>query len=802
MSLVQQASSPETSGSREQLEEGIDVTEVHKASFEERISLVADEILIEFISRRKDSAERNHLAVEDAVVGKKSGQKAVWKKKGSSESVVSAIKKLSYEEKCKMNKKLFNEHIKEDNLLSKDIVYSCQTCVSFTPTIIKDKALKHAVSHGVPKKRKRGRSVQYDCSFCDEKSTSKGDFVKHYQAKHCEKGLSKLRCTKCFQEFGSLSGLSDHIRLVHGKQDKEICAECGNSFKTRRLLTKHVNVVHNAMKMYTCDICDKSYRDSFNLKRHVSSHTVREDESQPIVPTDITTKAGTACPLCIKVVKKLTKHLRSSHSVDKDLKPTFIQLKFECGVCGKPFRDKCNLERNKPSCPPRSFAEFSCELCHMCVSSKSTLMRHVKEIHEVARTCEKCNKLFEDKLEYYNHLPCKCICKFCGKIFPTQWRFERHKQCCKVLKSRDDLQRSQFHNVISYQCFICGLGDIDGNDVRNHIEESHTQSLSEAFRCGDCDLDIIDVYSHICDNHVSIRRLRKSYRKSELQAASSGSGGLIFAKKSKPPIDEEAATVSEFERVEENPVLNAETGTIPSNAENGIMNAEVAVEVSSQRVHITLKSDGNSRDQPKNKSENPEVDPDDPETDDDLMNSEKGPVRIIRLGREEVNKYGVINKKEILVSTDDEEDYNGEDGEEFYEDVEEAMENDPEAQAWLNNHSATAFNNDDEQSKTSVEDSVIDSILDCESMEKRRKLDLLDEAIEVEAKLVVARDQESASSRLKLENLINKLEENRKRSRTRAERKRLFYQSAGARQSLFYKQIWSPFTDDQHGEHI
>ena len=104
----------------------------------------------------------------------------------------------------------------------------------------------------------------------------------------------------------------------------------------------------------------------------------------------------------------------------------------------------------------------------------------------------------------------------------------------------------------------------------------------------------------------------------------------------------------------------------------------------------------------------------------------------------------------------------------------------------------------------------------------------------MEAKLVVARDQESASSRLKLENLINKLEENRKRSRTRAElienmsldeigkaaevslkyieqiesgkvdseRKRLFYLSAGDRQSLLYKQIWSPFTDDQHGENI
>jgi len=83
-----------------------------------------------------------------------------------------------------------------------------------------------------------------------------------------------------------------------------------------------------------------------------------------------------------------------------------------------------------------------------------------------------------------------------------------------------------------------------------------------------------------------------------------------------------------------------------------------------------------------------EADPDDPgtDTDDDLMNSEKGPVRIIRLGTEEVKKYAIINKKDTLDNTDDEEDYDREDREELYEDEEEAMENDPEAQAWLNNY--------------------------------------------------------------------------------------------------------------------
>jgi len=117
---------------------------------------------------------------------------------------------------------------------------------------------------------------------------------------------------------------------------------------------------------------------------------------------------------------------------------------------------------------------------------------------------------------------------------------------------------------------------------------------------------------------------------------------------------------------------------------------EVAVEVSSQKVQIALKSENPIRARNKllDNFSNSEHDPDDPgtDTDDDLMSSDKGPVRIIRLGTEEVKKYAIINKKDTLDNTDDEEDYDREDREELYEDEEEAMENDPEAQAWLNNY--------------------------------------------------------------------------------------------------------------------
>ena len=80
------------------------------------------------------------------------------------------------------------------------------------------------------------------------------------------------------------------------------------------------------------------------------------------------------------------------------------------------------------------------------------------------------------------------------------------------------------------------------------------------------------------------------------------------------------------------------------------------------------------------------IDHDDPSTDDDDPN-EKGNVRIIRLGTEEVKKYAIINKKENTEYDDDDDDgYDREDREELFEDEEEAMENDPEARAYLDSY--------------------------------------------------------------------------------------------------------------------
>ena len=203
---------------------------------------------------------------------------------------------------------------------------------------------------------------------------------------HCETGVSKINCTKCYKEFGDTPSLLKHIRKIHvgiksfncdvchqsfknirefikhnreihdgdsnvKQAELEICSDCGKSFITRKLLLRHSVTVHQDAKRYSCYICDKRFRDSYGLHRHLKEgHGVTDTDnpgsniSLQAKGENIAKKKSLTCPICNRKVIKLNKHLRITHSVDRNLNPTFNQLKFQCKVCGKPFRDTYNLE--------------------------------------------------------------------------------------------------------------------------------------------------------------------------------------------------------------------------------------------------------------------------------------------------------------------------------------------------------------------------------------------------------------------------------------------------------------------------
>ena len=102
----------------------------------------------------------------DIIKNMKASKKNSVKSKDTDKEKKKTLKKLSYHEKMLRNIRLVEEHLIEETSGISTIVYSCKTCgKAFSPTVNKVHATRHAISHGVPKKRQRGQNRNYECAF-------------------------------------------------------------------------------------------------------------------------------------------------------------------------------------------------------------------------------------------------------------------------------------------------------------------------------------------------------------------------------------------------------------------------------------------------------------------------------------------------------------------------------------------------------------------------------------------------------------------------------------------------------------
>ena len=123
----------------------------------------------------------------DIIKNIKSSKKNSVKAKDTDKEKKKTLKKLSYHEKMLRNVRLVEEHLIEQTSGISPIVYSCRTCgKEFPPTVNKVNATRHAISHGVSKKRQRGQNRIYECAFCGITVKTKKEHVKHYQDIHHE----------------------------------------------------------------------------------------------------------------------------------------------------------------------------------------------------------------------------------------------------------------------------------------------------------------------------------------------------------------------------------------------------------------------------------------------------------------------------------------------------------------------------------------------------------------------------------------------------------------------------------------
>ena len=173
-------------------------------------------------------------------------------------------------------------------------------------------AERHAVSHGLPKKRKREKKNVHECCFCDLKFETKKAHVEHYQEKHCQDGMRKITCTKCLKCFDTVKSLKHHFKSVHldmkgfkcdhcGRKFRDrfslnfheqihgnklapgvsnLCSMCGNVFVDEKSLKRHVGIVHSNKKSIKCIQCPKRFRDKYGLIRHLNKKHGEENKDE------------------------------------------------------------------------------------------------------------------------------------------------------------------------------------------------------------------------------------------------------------------------------------------------------------------------------------------------------------------------------------------------------------------------------------------------------------------------------------------------------------------------------------------
>lgn len=120
------------------------------------------------------------------------------------------------------------------------------------------------------------------------------DFIEYEPHKKSHK--SKKIATVCEICGKKVVNLNQHLKDVHGDQDKFKCSVCDKKFMARSGLQKH-KLVHSDSNNYLCTICGKGTKFGYSMRIHMRTH----DEVKPF-----------ECLVCLKTFT--TKQWRDNHT--------------------------------------------------------------------------------------------------------------------------------------------------------------------------------------------------------------------------------------------------------------------------------------------------------------------------------------------------------------------------------------------------------------------------------------------------------------------------------------------------------
>ena len=280
------------------------------------------------------------------------------------------------------------------------------------------------------------------CDFCDKIFILNSvDYKEHNWQRHLQGSAAHI-CHFCPKAFATLSRFNSHFKHCHEKSSFIECTYCDMKFKAKQKLKSHVLQFHR-----TCNICNKS----FGTNRDFNSHLENGHKS-------------TTCKICEKVfsVEDFRQHIESMHY---DLKET------QCKICGKLFDSTLKLARHARM---HDQGPFQCEICKKSVTTKQSLVDHLKNVHEKVikiNSCNICGQAFKLKIDLIHHKTQDHLrCTICLKEFNSYQKMNTHLK--------------QIHQAGRIPCDFCGKIFPNTNSKKYHIYHMHVR---KEYKCDTCE---------------------------------------------------------------------------------------------------------------------------------------------------------------------------------------------------------------------------------------------------------------------------------------------------------------------------